>query len=87
MHGACGSKGPNRKAGDQVTVTRPTLDDDARWRVAAELVEALRDAGYECELRVEQDFALAGPISELPPARAREPHDRALCESSALARA
>ena len=50
-----GSKVPARKAADQGTIAGSMLDEE-NWRLAAELVEQLRDAGYECELRVLVDL-------------------------------
>jgi hypothetical protein len=49
-----GSKAPAQKAAGQGTSARSLLDEDARWRRAAELVEVMRDAGYDCELLVAQ---------------------------------
>jgi hypothetical protein len=57
------SKVPSRKAAGRGTIAGPTLDNDARWRFAAELVETLRRAGYDCELLVEQTGAGPKPNS------------------------
>jgi hypothetical protein len=38
----------SREAADQARIAGSPLSEN--WRRAAELVEALRDAGYECEL-------------------------------------
>jgi len=46
-----GSRGPSRKAAG-----KDTIDNDARWDRIAELIEALRDAGYDCELSVGQNL-------------------------------
>ena len=56
MQNKHGLKVRAQKAAGQETVSRSPLDDDANWRVAAELVEAMRNAGYHCELRVEQNL-------------------------------
>jgi hypothetical protein len=47
-------KARSRKAADQGVIA----DDDLRrqWRIAAELVEMLRNSGYECEILAEQDL-------------------------------
>jgi len=42
---------PSRRAATKSSV----LDDDARWRLAAEILQAIRDAGYDCELCVDGD--------------------------------
>jgi len=47
-----GSKVPNRKSADQGTTARSPLDEDR----VAELVEVLRDAGYDCERSVEPNL-------------------------------
>jgi hypothetical protein len=46
---------PSRKAAEQGTIAS-TLDDHARWRIATEVVQTLRDSGYECELHSEKDL-------------------------------
>ena len=55
MQNKHGLKAPAQKAAGQGTTARSLLDEDARWRLAAELVEVMRDAGYDCELLVEQE--------------------------------
>lgn len=60
-HGAAlqdndGTQGLSRTATAQGTRVGSILDDAARWRLAAKLVQALRDAGYECELRVGENL-------------------------------
>ena len=47
---------PSRRVTDQGTLVGSMLDGDARLRFAAELVQAMRDAGYECELLVEENL-------------------------------
>ena len=51
-----GAQVPNRRAIDQGTPVASTPDDDARWRVTAKLVQAMRDAGYDCELRLGENL-------------------------------
>ena len=47
------SKASARKGAGQAMIARSRLDDDARRRLT-ELLEVLADAGYDCELFVEQ---------------------------------
>jgi hypothetical protein len=51
-----GSEVSSRKAADRGTIAGSSMDDDARWRVATELVQAMRNSGYKCELLVEKDL-------------------------------
>jgi hypothetical protein len=56
MQDSDGTQVPNRRATDQGTPVASTLDDDARWRLAAKLVQAFREAGYDCELHVGENL-------------------------------
>jgi len=50
MQDDCGSNCSSLEAADESTVAGSALDDDARRRLAAKLLQAMRDAGYDCEL-------------------------------------